>query len=73
MTTRIREQLERVPDLTTKSALTITAVPVDLSSGRADATLEQQVQTLAGCLTQMILSNRERKQVCTGKVTRLSN
>jgi signal transduction histidine kinase len=73
MTTRIREQLERVPALTTKSALTITTVPVELPSGKADATLEQQVQTLAGCLTQMILTNMERKQVCAGKVTRLSN
>jgi sigma-B regulation protein RsbU (phosphoserine phosphatase) len=73
MTTRIREQLERVPALTTKSALTITTVPVDLPSGKPGATLEQQVQTLAGCLTQMILTNRERRQVRAGKVPRLSN
>src|SRR3984893_6752142 len=62
MTTRIREQLERVTDLKSKCTLTVTTVPVEFPSGDADATLELQVQNVASCVTQMILTNRERKQ-----------
>jgi hypothetical protein len=67
MTTRIREQLERLPDLKSKCSLTITTVPVDLPSSKADQTLEQQVETLAGCVTQMILTKSERKHIRAGK------
>jgi hypothetical protein len=73
MTTRIREQLERVPDLKAKCTMTITTVPVELPSGNLGETLEQQVQTVASCVTQMILTGRERKQLCAGKGTRHSN
>jgi sigma-B regulation protein RsbU (phosphoserine phosphatase) len=73
MTTRIREQLERVPDLKTKSTLTITTVPVQLPSGNADATLEQQVQCVADCVTQMILTTRDRKKPGAGKHLKNSN
>jgi signal transduction histidine kinase len=73
MTTRIREQLERVTDLKAKCTMTITTVPVELPSGNLGETLEQQVQTVASCVTQMILTGRERKQLCAGKGTRRSN
>ena len=73
MTTRIREQLERLPDLQTKCTVTITTVPVELPSGNLGETLEQQVQSLAGCVTQMILTNRETKQSRARKSTQHSN
>src|SRR4029077_20380983 len=46
MTTRIREQLERVSDLKTKCTLTIATVPVELPPSHPGETLEQQVQTV---------------------------
>jgi signal transduction histidine kinase len=73
MTTRIREQLERVADLKTKCTLTITTLPIELSSGNLGGTLEQQVETVAGCVTQMIFTSRERKQTSAGKATQNSN
>jgi signal transduction histidine kinase len=73
MVTRIREQLERMPNLKTKCNLTITAVPVVLAEEKLDATLEQQVETVAGCVTQMILAGRERKQNWNAKSTQPSN
>jgi len=72
MTTRIREQLERIPDLKTKCTLTITTLPVEIPSENL-GTLEQQVQVVAGCVTRMILTNREQKQLCTTKGTKASN
>jgi signal transduction histidine kinase len=73
MTTRIREQLERVPALTAKSTLTITTLPVELPSGNSVKALEQQVETVAGCVTQMILTSTERKQARAGNGARLAN
>ena len=67
MTTRIREQLERVTDLKTKCTFAITTVPVELPSGQMGGTLEEQIQTVAGCVTQIILTSRERKLLCAGK------
>jgi signal transduction histidine kinase len=67
MTARLREQLERVPDFKSKCTVTITTVPVELPSGYLGETLEEQVETLAGCITQMIVTSRERKQLCAGK------
>ncbi len=67
MTTRIREQLERVVDLKTKWTFAITTVPVELPSGQMGGTLEEQVQTVADCVTQIILTSRERKLLCAGK------
>ncbi len=66
MTTRIREQLERVTDLKTKCTLTITTLPVELPSGPMGETVEEQIQTVAACVTQMILTSREQKQLCAG-------
>ncbi len=73
MTTRIREQLERLSDLTAKCKLTITTLPVELPPGHADATLDQQVQNVASSVTQMILTTRERQQPGTGKHAKKSN
>ena len=72
MTTRIREQLERLGDLKTKCTLSITTIPVELPSDNSSETLlgqslEQQVQSVAGCVTQMILTSRERKLLSAGK------
>jgi hypothetical protein len=67
MTTRIREQLERVSDLKTKCTLTIAANPVVLPSVQPGETLEQQVQTVADCVSQMILTSMERKHLGAGK------
>jgi hypothetical protein len=66
MTTRIREQLERVTDLKTKCNLAITTVPVELPSGILRETLEEQVQTVAASVTRLIVLSREQKNVCAG-------
>jgi signal transduction histidine kinase len=73
MTSRIREQLERVADFKAKSTLTITAIPVELPSDGLAGTLEQQVQAVASRVTQMIMTSRERKQLGAGKRTQDSN
>ncbi len=57
MTTRIREQLERVPGLKAKALLAISLVPVNFAALEPDAPLEQQVQALAGRVTEMILND----------------
>ncbi len=67
MTARIREQLARVADLKTKCAVTITTLPIELPSDSRSGTLEQQVQTVAGSIAQMILTSVDRKQSLTGK------
>jgi signal transduction histidine kinase len=77
MTARIREQLERVPELKAKCTLTIMAAPIELPSaisGQSSSSqsssnqsfssqsLEQQVQTVADHVTGMITTSMERKQ-----------
>src|ERR1022692_3829010 len=69
MTTRIREQLERVPDFKAKCTLTITTLPVEVPPTGADESLDQQVQNLAGCLTHRILASMGRRQSCAAKAT----
>lgn len=54
MMTRIREQLERVPDLKSKCALTIMATPVQLPSDISNQSLEHQVLSVAEQITGMI-------------------
>jgi hypothetical protein len=63
MTARIRGQLDRVADLKTKCTVTISTVPVEISSDNAAAPIEQQVQTVADCVTQMIFKTMDRKQL----------
>jgi hypothetical protein len=73
MTTRIREQLERVADLKTKCRLTITTVPVELVAGNPGAALEQQVQAVADSVTGVILATSERQHSITGQRKQDSN
>jgi sigma-B regulation protein RsbU (phosphoserine phosphatase) len=73
VTARIREQLERVTDLRTKCTFAITTVPVELPSGHLGKTLEEQVQAVADCVTQMIVTSRERKQLCAGNGAQKTN
>jgi signal transduction histidine kinase len=60
MTTRIREQLERMTDLKTKGTLTITTFPVLLPPADPAKSLDMQVQGLAECVTGMVM-NRIKK------------
>ena len=63
MTTRIREQLERVADLKSKCTLTISTLPIELSQENPAAAVEQQVKLVADTVTHMILNRIERKQL----------
>ena len=62
MTTRFREQLERVVNLKTKGTLTITTAPVEIGSVDRSQPLEKQVETVAGEVTEMIMTSMARKQ-----------
>jgi hypothetical protein len=73
MTTRIREQLERVSDLKTKCRLTISSVPVQLPAADTKQSLDQQIQSVASCVTQMIFTGMERKQLPAGKSSKNAN
>jgi signal transduction histidine kinase len=73
MTTRIRQQLERVIDLDAKCTVTITAAPLELPCGHAAGDLKQQVQTVAGCVTQAIMASVERKQLSATKGAKAAN
>jgi hypothetical protein len=73
MSTRIREQLERVPDLKTKCTLTITTTSIQLPAADREESLDQQIQSLAGCVTQMILTSMERKNLSTKKAAQVAN
>ncbi|HTU50053.1 MAG TPA: ATP-binding protein [Acidobacteriaceae bacterium] len=73
MTTRIREQVERVKDLKMKCNLTISALPISVQAAQPGETLEQQIQAVSECVSQMILSNMERKQSTAGKDKPLAN
>jgi len=73
MTTRIRAQLERVGDLKSKCRVTVTTIPVDLAPTPAGTTMDQQVDTLAELVTQMILINSERTHSKTEPTRRKLN
>jgi sigma-B regulation protein RsbU (phosphoserine phosphatase) len=62
MTTRIREQLERVPDLKAKCNVTIMAAQVELPADLSSEPLDDQVLQVADVLTEMIKSSVERTQ-----------
>jgi signal transduction histidine kinase len=66
MTTRIREQLERIAELQTKGTLTITSAPVELGSLDLSQPLEKQIDAVAGLITEMIMTNMEAKQHAMG-------
>jgi signal transduction histidine kinase len=67
MTSRIREQLERVPELQSKSTLTISALPVELPAENPGGTPEEQVQVLADCVSDMVVRNMDHKQFPAAK------
>lgn len=67
MTARIREQLERVVNLQSKCTVIISAVEIELPAANPGENLEQQVQTLAECVSGMILKNMDRKQFSAPK------
>jgi signal transduction histidine kinase len=73
MTTRIREQLERVNNLSAKCSLTISPVPVEIPPDSRVGTLEQQVQAVAGHVTRTIMASVDRKPLCAAKDTTNSN
>jgi sigma-B regulation protein RsbU (phosphoserine phosphatase) len=57
MTTRIREQLERVEDLSKKASVAVSLVPVEFDAAKADISLEAKVQALASRISAMILDD----------------
>ncbi len=76
MTTRIREQLDLVENLREKCTFAIATMPIELPPADADrsqVSLEQQIQTVADCVTQMILRSLERKQLSVMRKTEASN
>jgi len=69
MTARIREQLERLPDLKSKCTVTISSTPVELPSDSPGKNLDQQVQTVADCVTQLIQRAIDRKPLAAARLT----
>jgi signal transduction histidine kinase len=65
MTARIREQIERLPELKKKCSLSIVAAPVELPSDISSQSMERQVQAVAEQLTAMITASMERKHAHT--------
>ena len=61
MTTRIREQLERMSGLKAKCSLTISSMPLDLPSDHVAKEVAQQVQAVADSVTLAIMASVERK------------
>jgi hypothetical protein len=55
MTTRIREQLERIPEFAARASLMITTVPIESPAATSSATLEEQVQEVAGNVTALVM------------------
>jgi signal transduction histidine kinase len=54
MTTRVREQIEKIDDFANKAILTITTTPVEPSLN-ASQSLEEQVRAVADCVTAKIM------------------
>jgi len=63
MTTRIREQLEKIPGVSAKGALTIEASAVELLLIEAIPALDQQVQAVAARIGVMVLQSMSGKQM----------
>jgi hypothetical protein len=66
MTTRIREQLERIADLETKGKVTITTAPVEVGPVDPHQSLEKQVEAVAGRVTDMIMMGMDKKRKGNG-------
>src|SRR5216684_83851 len=67
MSTRIREQLEKIPGLREKGTLTIGTAPVDLPPANPANSLELQIQTVADSVMGMVMSSLERNMSSPGK------
>lgn len=67
MTTRIREQVERIDHLKERCTIAISTLPIEVVGNAADESLEKQVQGLADSVTQMILRSMERKHLSDAK------
>lgn len=67
MTTRIREQLEKVKDVKNKYTLTVTTVPLQVAPEWAVSPVEQQVQKLADRVTEAIMVSVQRRGLGLGK------
>lgn len=67
MTTRIREQLERIVDLKNKATLTIITKPVEFLRAPEGANLEAQVEHVADRVTEMVMKALGKEQVCAAK------
>jgi signal transduction histidine kinase len=61
MTSRIREQIARIPDLKSKCLLTIMAAQLELPAEIASQPLAEQVERVAAGFTEMIRDCMERK------------
>jgi signal transduction histidine kinase len=70
MTTRIREQLQRMEDLKTKALLSISLVPIELEGADADISLQSKVQTLAGRVSAMILDDMRTRPTHLANATK---
>jgi len=57
MTTRIRNQIDRVIDLKTRSTLTITNLTGRLGYIDSGLSLEMQIEVLVGRVTEMIMAS----------------
>jgi hypothetical protein len=68
MTARIRGQLERIPGVNAKGALTMTVVPVEIQSDDADSPLQNQVQAVAARISSMIMQSLSGKLKYTAGV-----
>ncbi len=67
MTTRIREQLERIVDLKKKATLTIITKPVEFLRAPDGANLEAQVEHVAQRVTEMVMKALGKEQGCAAK------
>jgi len=67
MTTRIREQFDRVAGLAGKATLTITTTPVEPLESQPGETLDDQVQRVAQCVTGMIMDSLGKAQPSPSK------
>ena len=63
MTTRIREQIERVTDLKTKGTLTITTAVIEIPPGVPEEPLASQVQRVADSVNAMIMQSVGQESV----------
>lgn len=67
MLTRITEQLGAMPHLKTAGTIRANAQPIDLTSALNESSLEQQVQSVANCVNEMIVSDLARKPELSGR------